>query len=105
MSDLAILDATDQAELVRRGDLTALELVDAAINRVEKINGEVNAVIHPLFDKARATASGTLPDGAFRGVPIVIKDLDGESAGDPFHMGNQLLKRVGYVADHDSYLF
>ncbi|MEX0663566.1 MAG: amidase [Acidimicrobiia bacterium] len=104
-SELSTLDATAQAELVRNGDLTPLELVDAAINRIEKVNGELNAVIHPLFDKARATANTVVADGPFRGVPIVIKDLDGSSAGDPLHMGNRLLKRVGYVADHDSYLF
>jgi amidase len=103
--DLSTLDATAQAELVRAGTCSPLELVDAAINRIEKVNDEVNAVIHPLFDKARATASAGPPDGPFRGVPIVVKDLDGASAGDPLHHGNALLKRVGYVADHDSYLF
>ncbi len=105
-SELSTLDATGQAELVRNGEITPLELVDAAINRVEKVNDELNAVIHPLFEKARATAGGAdLADGPFRGVPIVIKDLDGYSAGDPLHLGNDLLKRVGYVADHDSSLF
>ena len=103
--DLAFLDATAQAELVRTGELTPLELVDAAINRIEKLNGELNAVIHPLFDKARATPRAALPDGPFRGVPIVMKDLDGPSEGDPYHWGNRLLKEIGYVADHDSYLF
>jgi amidase len=103
--DLARLDATAHAALVRAGDATPLELVDAAINRVEKLNGDLNAVIHPRFDKARAeAASPALPDGPFRGVPIVLKDLDGGAAGDPLHLGNALLKRVGYVADHDSYL-
>ena len=53
MSDLAILDATDQAELVRRGDLTALELVDAAINRVEKINGELWNTEFAKFDDVK----------------------------------------------------
>lgn len=102
--ELSTLDATAQAELVRTGDLTPLELVDAAINRIEKVNGELNAVIHPLFDSARASAD-TAADGPFRGVPIVVKDFDGALAGAPLHMGNALLKRVGYVADHDSYLF
>jgi len=105
MTDLSHLDATDQAALVRSGDASPIELVDAAITRIEKLNGELNAVIHPLFDKARATASATLPDGPFRGVPIVVKDLDGTSFGDPIHYGNKLLKEIGYVADHDSYLF
>jgi amidase len=52
--DLTDLDATGQAELVRRGEATPSELVDAAIERVEKINPQLNAVIHPLFEKARA---------------------------------------------------
>ena len=53
-TELSRLDATAQAELVRRGDASPAELVDAAIARVEKLNGELNAVIHPLFDRARS---------------------------------------------------
>src|SRR3982074_3035731 len=102
--DLAFLDAVAQAELVRRGDLSPLELVDAAITRVEKLNPDLNAVIHPGFERARAEAAGSLPDGPFRGVPIVIKDLDGASAGDPLHNGNQALKAAGHVAAHDTWL-
>ncbi len=104
MTDLAFVDATAQAELVRAGDASPLELVDAAIDRIEKLNGELNAVIHPLFEKARAAAAGELPDGPFRGVPAVIKDHDGTSAGDPCHHGNKLLKEIGWVEPHDSYL-
>ncbi len=105
--DLAFLDATAHAELVRSGTATPLELVDAAINRIEKVNDQVNAVIHPLFEKARATAAAapTTSDAPFPGVPIVLKDLDGTSAGDPLHLGNALLKQLGHVADHDGYLF
>src|ERR1700741_1207663 len=103
-SDLSSLDATAQAALVLRGDASALELVDAAIERVEKLNSELNAVIHPLFDRARAAARGELPDGPFRGVPMVIKDLDGLLAGAPYHAGNKALKAANYVAPHSSYL-
>jgi amidase len=102
--DLAFLDAVTQAELVRRGDLSPLELVDAAITRIEKLNPELNAVIHPRFERARGEAAGSLPDGPFRGVPIVIKDLDGASAGDPLHNGNRALKTAGYVANRDTWL-
>ena len=105
MTDLASLDATAQAELVRTGDASPLELVDAAIARVEKLNPELNAVIHQLFDRARQRAAGDLPDGPFRGVPTVIKDLDGSYAGAPYHQGNRLLKEVGYVPTITSYLF
>jgi amidase len=103
--DLSSLDATAQAELVRTGELSPIELVDAAITRIEKVNPELNAVIHPLFDAARATAVDAPADDApFRGVPIVLKDLDGTSAGDPLHLGNAALRDAGHVADHDSWL-
>ena len=106
MSDsFAHLDATAQADLVRRGEATPLELVDAAIARVERLNPQLNAVIHERFERARAEATGDLPDGPFRGVPIVVKDLDGSVAGEPTHLGNRLLKELGYRADHDTYLF
>ena len=92
------MDAHDQAALVRNGDATPLELVDAAIARVEAVNPDLNAVIHERFDRARTTKPPIAPpterrDGPFRGVPIVVKDLDGGLAGEPFHWGNRLLAR------------
>jgi amidase len=102
--DLAFLDATAQADLIRSGRATPLELVDAAIARIERLNPELNAVIHTRFDAARREAQGELPDGPFRGVPFLLKDWDGFSAGDPFHGGNKLLAECGFVADTDSYL-
>ena len=87
MTDLSLLDATAQAALVQSGDASAAELVDAAIGRIEKLNGDVNAVIHPLFDRARAAVESGLPNGPFTGVPIVVKDLDGTLAGAPYHAG------------------
>jgi amidase len=105
MTDLSLLDATAQAELVRNGDASAAELVDAAISRIEKLNGDVNAVIHPLFDRARAAVQSGLPSGPFTGVPIVIKDLDGTLAGAPYHAGNKALKAANYVATTTSYTF
>src|SRR3954447_11813529 len=103
--DTARLDATDQAALVRGGDASPLELVDAAIERIEKLNGELNAVIHPLFERTRAAAQAGPPDGPFRGVPIVVKDLDGMLAGAPYHAGNKLLKARNYIAPTTSYIF
>ncbi len=86
-----------QAELVRSGEATPLELVDAAIERIEAVDGDLNAVIHRRFDEARAEAqSSDLGDGPFRGVPMLLKDLWPASAGDPFHMGNPALKAAGY---------
>ncbi len=105
MTDLSVLDATTQAELVRTGAASPIELVDAAIERIEKCNDELNAVIHPLFDRARTAANGILPDGPFRGVPILVKDLDGTLAGAPYHGGNKLLKELDYTPEVTSYLF
>jgi amidase len=69
------LDATAQAELVRNGEVTPKELVEAAITRIEAVNPELDAVIRTRFDAARLEAEGDLPDGPFRGVPILFKDL------------------------------
>jgi len=98
-------DATALAERVRHGEVTPLELVDAAIARVERVNPQLNAVIHPLYAKARAQASAAdLPRGPFRGVPILLKDLFCYTRGDPCHMGTRYLRRRGFVAPHDAYL-
>jgi amidase len=97
------LDATSQAELVRRKQASPRELVDAAIARIEKLNPEINAVIIPLFEKARALAdSPDLPDGPFRGVPFLLKDLVSMTAGDPNHNGMQFLKKLGFVGPIDT---
>ncbi len=75
MTGTTWLDATAQAELVRRGDVGATDLVEAAIGRIEAVNPRLDAVIRTRFDQARAEAAGDLPDGPFRGVPILLKDL------------------------------
>src|SRR3989442_5729490 len=91
--DLALLDATAQAELVRSGELSPVDLVDAAITRIEKLNPELNAVIHTRFDRARdEAASAALPDGPFRGVPTLFKDLMCVMAGEPCHEGMRILR-------------
>ncbi len=103
--ELARLDATAQAELIRRGDATPLELVDAAIARIERVNPALNAVITPLFEKARARVkAGDVADGPFRGVPILLKDLLAYTEGDPYHMGARPLRDAGFVAPHDAHL-
>ncbi|HLK44520.1 MAG TPA: amidase family protein, partial [Acidimicrobiales bacterium] len=83
-ASLSSLDATDQAALVARGELSPLELVDDAITRIEKLNPTLNAVVFELFDLARDTARATVPDGPFRGVPFLLKDFIAELEGTPF---------------------
>jgi amidase len=96
MTDLARLDATDQAELVRRGEVRPVELVEAAIRRIEAIDPLLNSVIQPSFDAAVDAAASDLPDGPFRGVPFLLKDLWPTSAGEPFHLGVRALREAGY---------
>jgi len=100
--DLALLDATAQAELVRSGAASPLELVDAAIERIERRDGELNAVVTPLFEQARAAARGELPDGPFRGVPFLLKDLGALSAGDPYAAGVKAARAERYIAGQTS---
>ncbi|MGI8594503.1 MAG: amidase [Solirubrobacteraceae bacterium] len=102
--ELASMDATAQAELVRGGEASPAELVEAAIERIEALNPELNAVIHPLFAKARDAATGGLGEGPFRGVPIVVKDLGPHTAGDPFHAGTKFAKEAGWTEAQDSEL-
>jgi amidase len=75
MIETTWLDATAQADLVRRGEVSPKDLVEAAITRIEAVNPQLDAVIRTRFDRARLEAVGDLPDGPFRGVPILFKDL------------------------------
>jgi amidase len=104
MSDeLAHLDATAQAELIRTGKASPAELVDAAIARIERLNPTINAVITPLYDAAREAARGQLPDGPFRGVPTLLKDIGATSKGDRFCAGLGVLKDKDYRAPIDTH--
>jgi amidase len=103
INELSTMDATAQAELVRRHELTPLELVDAAIARIERVNPTLNAVITPLFEEARAAAaSPDLPDGPFRGVPFLLKDIGAMQKGQPYYMGNRALRDAGYRSPCDT---
>ena len=102
--DLAGMDATAQAELVRDGEATPAELVEAAIARAEQLNPDLNAIIHPLYEQGTAAAAGDLPDGPFRGVPFLFKDLGAGLAGQPLHMGVRALKEADFHLPVDTYL-
>ena len=98
------MDATAQAELVRSGEASPTELVEAAIARVEELNPRLNAVIHELYEEGRAAATDSLPEGPFRGVPFLFKDIGAALAGQPFHLGMNLLKQLDFRAPVDTYL-
>ncbi len=95
MSDdpYAFLDATAQAELVRTGEVSAAELTEAAIRRIESLNPSLNAVILRMDDEARGAAGDINPksDAPFPGVPFLLKDLVAEYAGTAISEGSQFL--------------
>ena len=91
--ELALLDAAAQAELVRTGQVSAAELVTAAIERIEALNPVLNAVVTPVFDRAAeaAQAGPADPAGPFAGVPYLLKDLACEMEGVRFTEGSRFL--------------
>jgi amidase len=95
-------DALGLAALVRTRQVQPAELVEEAIRRIEALNPQLNAVVQETYDRARAQALGDLPDGPFRGVPFLLKDLLALDAGVPVRMGSRFLK--DFVPGHDSEL-
>ena len=100
--ELAWLDATAQADLVRRRELRPVELVDAAIDRIERLNPRLNAVVTTIYEQARAAAKGDVPDGPFAGVPFLLKDLVAGCSGVRMTCGSAFAS--DYVSGHDSEL-
>lgn len=74
-------DGLGLAELVQKKEVKPSELIEEAISRIESINPKLNAVVTPMYEEARKQAQGQLPDGPFRGVPFLIKDLLAEVSG------------------------
>ncbi len=102
--ETADLDATALAALVREGDATPRELADLAIARIEVLNPELNAVIHPRFERALEEADLVDADAPFAGVPMLVKDCLSPIAGEPYHLGMRALRDAGHRADHDGEL-
>ena len=88
-ADYEQYDALGLADLVRRGKVTPAQLLDAAIERVEARNPKVNAVIMPLYDHGRRAIAAGLPDGPFRGVPFLLKDLGAPLTGERMTRGSR----------------
>jgi amidase/6-aminohexanoate-cyclic-dimer hydrolase len=102
MNDYESYDGLGLAELVAKGETTPDELLDCALDRVERVDPKINAVVYRWVDEARAAIRAGLPDGPFRGVPFLLKDLYALYAGQPISNGTRLYD--GYVPDHDSEL-
>ncbi len=93
-------DALGLAELVRKGETSAEELLDEAVARAEAINPRINAIVLPMYERARAAIAAGLPHGPFTGVPFLLKDLHAGYGGVTTTHGCGLFANA--VADHDT---
>lgn len=91
-------DATALADLIRRGDVTPREVTDAAVERANHVNGALNAICHPQYSDAMGQAP--VSDGPFSGVPLLLKDLAQEQAGQPCTYGSRAMRK--HIPSRDS---
>jgi amidase len=96
------LDATALAKLIQKKEIKAEELVEIFIERIEKINPKLNAVVTPMYEEARQAVRETIPDGPFAGVPFLIKDLLASYRGVRMTSGTKNLQH--FITEHDSEL-
>jgi amidase len=101
-ASLTDLDTTALAQLVRTGTVHPRELVDAAIERIERFDPQLNVMVHRQYERARDDAERALPDGPFRGVPFLFKDYRCREAGEPYTMGMRALRDIGFRAMTDA---
>ena len=101
LAEYARYDGLGLAGLVRRKEAQPSELVEEAITSIERLNPTLNAVIHKMYDSARAAAREAV-DGPFAGVPFLVKDIFQALAGAPLTNGSRFLR--SYTPDHDSEL-
>ncbi len=95
-------DAMGLAELVRKKDVSASELLDTAISRAEELNPVLNALVYDMYDEAkRFIAEELSPDAAFAGVPFLLKDLIATYAGTPTSGSCKILADVNAAADSE----
>ncbi len=104
IGDLGARDATALAGLVAAGEVSASELLDAALLAVEVRNPAINAVVLIQEGAARRAIAAGLPQGPFRGVPFLLKDLGAEARDFPSHNGSRLFANTRYALDSEIYL-
>jgi amidase len=98
LPDYADYDGLGLADLVRRREVTPVELVQAAIDQIERLNPTLNAVVYTAYDEAQKRAGETLT-GPFAGVPFLLKDILGTKKGWPTRQGARYLDDVGAPQD------
>ena len=98
--DYESCDAVDLAQLIQSKQVTADEVLEAAIERTEAVNPKLNAVVTKMYDQAQEAIKSGLPDGPLTGVPFLLKDLAAHYKGVPTTGGSQIF--ADFVPDHDS---
>lgn len=99
LDDYAAQDATGLSALVAAGEVTAEELLDTALDAAERLNPALNAVVLVQEGAAREAIRKALPEGPFRGVPFLLKDLGCEAVDFPSHNGSRLFSDTRYPVD------
>lgn len=102
MKDVLRLSMIEQAKLVKSGAISASELLEESIQRIELVNPELNAVVLPMYELAREAVKSLNGTEPFSGVPMLLKDVLAEYAGAPMTEGSRFLE--GYISPHDSEL-
>ncbi len=102
MDRLMRLSATEQAHVIRRGEVSPAEMLDASIAAIERLNPQINAVVLPLFERARATLTTLDRNAPFAGVPLLLKDMLAEYEGTRMTEGSRYL--MNYVSPRDTAL-
>ena len=103
LEEYAAHDGLGLAARVKAGEVSARELVDTAIAACEQVNGELNAIVTEMFERARERADRAAPDGAFAGVPFLMKDFGAEVAGVRFTEGTAFLAEHVPAIDSELY--
>src|SRR3954470_1316220 len=100
ITDYDRCDGLDLATLVKTRQASPSELLEEAIARTEQVNPQINAVVTKTYEDARRTAAAPLPDGPFRGVPFLLKDLQAAQKDTPVSFGCRFF--AGYKPDADN---
>jgi amidase len=97
-------DAIGLAERVAAGEISPVELVEAACRRIEQIDPEIGAVPVRFFDEAIERARGVPRESPFAGIPFLMKDVGARQRGQPYYAANRALRDIDHRAESDTVL-
>ncbi len=101
LSGYSQYDGLGLAKLVRQNEVTPSELLEHALAGIDAVNPQLNGVVARLADLAEAEIAAGLPDGPFKGVPFLVKELGVQAKGAPSRCGSKLTEDLVAVADSE----